>query len=330
MTDDPWKGIALPESEARVHARRADAASRWDFFWARSMDRRYLLVLEHAAESAPKARLPKLKGIDLTVSDYDRNRKVLVFKLQDDQQKDVFLELCRDIIRAADAAENEKDAVARALARTWRWHHLLRGGSDGRLSAEEQKGLIGELLVLQEILLPALEPLDALNTWRGPLDAPKDFEIGRYCIEAKARRSAALPCINISSIAQLDSSGIDGLFLHVVDLDLAPTGTAGSRTVTDYAARLRDLIVAQDGGAAEHLDMLLNAGGFRWSDDYSDFSWVEGERRGYRVVDGFPRLCPANVPSGVTEAKYAVGLPDCEPFRIDRATLYLECGLEEK
>ncbi len=330
MTDDPWKDIAFPASETLVNARRVDAGSRWDFFWARSMDRRYLLVLEHAPESTSQARLPRLKGIDVTISDYDRNRKILVFKLQDDGLKDIFLELCRDIIRAAASAENEKDAVARELARTWRWHHLLRGGSDGRLSGEEQKGLIGELLVLQEILLPALEPLDALNAWRGPLDAPKDFEIGRYCIEAKARRSAALPCINISSIAQLDSSGIEGLFLYVVDLDLAPAGTDGSQTVTDYAMRLRDLIVARDGAAAEQLDMLLNAGGFRWSDDYSDFSWVEGQRRIYRVADGFPRLCPANVPHGILEAKYAIGLPDCEPFRTARATLYLDCGLEEK
>jgi hypothetical protein len=330
MTDDPWKDIAFPASEAMVNARRVDAGSRWDFFWARSMDRRYLLVLEHAPESTPQTRLPKLKGIDVAVSDYEKSRKILIFKLQDDGLKDIFLELCRDIIRAAAAAESEKDAVARALARTWRWHHLLRGGSDGRLNGEEQKGLVGEILVLQELLLPALEPLDALNAWRGPLDAPKDFEIGRYCIEAKARRSAALPCVNISSIAQLDTSGIEGLYLFVVDLDLAPARTAGSRTVTEYAAELRDALVARDGAVGEHLDMLLNAGGFRWSDDYSDFSWVEGQRRIYRVGDGFPRLCPANVPSGIIEAKYAVGLPDCEPFQVDRATMYLECGLEER
>jgi hypothetical protein len=288
------------------------------------------MVLEHAPESTTQKRLPKLKGIDVSVSDYEQNRKVLIFKLQDDTLKDIFFELCRDIIRAASDAENEKDAVARALARTWRWHHLLRGGSDGRLSGEEQKGLIGEMLALKELLLPALEPFDALNAWRGPLDAPKDFEIGRYCIEAKARRSAALPCVNISSIAQLDTSGIEGLYLFVVDLDLAPAGTEGSRTVTEYATELRDALVIRDGAAGEPLDMLLSAGGFRWSDDYSDFSWVEGQRRIYRVAQDFPRLCPANVSQGIIEAKYAIGLADCESFRVDRETMYRETGLEER
>jgi hypothetical protein len=330
MIDDPWKDIAFPASEAMVNARRVDAGSKWDFFWARSMDRRCLLVLEHAPESTTQKRLPRLKGIDVSISDYEKGRKVLIFKLQDDTFKDIFFELCSDIIRAASDAGDEKDAVARALARTWRWHHLLRGGSDGRLSGEEQKGLIGEILALRELILPALQPLDALNTWRGPLDAPKDFEIGRHCIEAKARRSAAHPCVNISSIAQLDTSGIEGLYLFVVDLDLAPAGTEGSRTVTDYATELRDTLVTRDGAAGEPLDMLLSAGGFRWSDDYSDFSWVEGQRRIYRVAADFPRLCPANISPGIIEAKYSIGLQDCEPFRVDRETLYRETGLEER
>jgi hypothetical protein len=327
MNDDPWKGIALPASEAMVNAKRVDDKLPWDIFWARSMDQRYLLVLEHSPESSPGSRLPKLRGIDVSISDYQDNRRVLIFKLHDSGLKDIFLELCRDIIKATISAASEKDALSRSLARTWRWHHLLRGGTDGRLGAEEQKGLIGELLVLQNLLLPRLAPLDTLNTWRGPLDAPKDFEIGRHCIEAKARRSAAFPCINISSIAQLDTSTIDTLFLFVVDLDQAPQGADGSRTITDYATELRDALLARDGAAGEPFDTLLTAAGFRWADDYSDFSWVEGQRRIYRIAEGFPRLHPGNVAPGITEAKYSISLSDCEPFKIEAEAMYSEMGM---
>lgn len=327
MSDDPWKDIAFPASDTMVNARRVDEKLAWGIFWARSMDRRYLLVFEHSPEASPVSRLPKLKGIDVSISDYQENRRILIFKLQDDGLKDIFLELCRDIIKATINAVSEKDALYRALARTWRWHHLLRGGTDARLSTEEQKGLIGELLALQNLVLPKLTPQDTLNAWRGPLDAPKDFEIGRYCIEAKARRSAAIPCVSISSIPQLDTSPIDGLFLFVVDLDQAPQGTAGCRTITEYATEVRDTLLARDGAAGEPFDTLLTAAGFRWTDDYSDHCWVEGQRRIYRVGEGFPCLRPGNVAPGIIEAKYAISLSDCEPFRIDIESMHSEMGM---
>jgi len=36
--------------------------------------------------------------------------------------------LCRDIVECTARAKSEREAVALTLARTWRWHHLLRGG----------------------------------------------------------------------------------------------------------------------------------------------------------------------------------------------------------
>ncbi|MCH8827746.1 MAG: PD-(D/E)XK motif protein [Chloroflexi bacterium] len=44
-----------------------------------------------------------------------------------------------------------------------------------RPSPEEQKGLIGELLVWECLLFPKLSTRDAVSAWRGPLGANKDF-----------------------------------------------------------------------------------------------------------------------------------------------------------
>ena len=110
------------------------------------------------------------------------------FILRNSNQRDIFQTLCLDIISAAARAESEAQAVSAALMRTWRWHHLLRGGRGSLLSPEEQKGLLGELLVLERILLPRMDAASAVTAWRGPLGAPKDFEIARVAIEAKTRR----------------------------------------------------------------------------------------------------------------------------------------------
>ena len=53
--------------------------------------------------------------------------------------------------------------------------------------------MIGELLVLESVLLPHMEASAAVTAWRGPLGSPKDFEIGRVAIEVKARRGGATP-----------------------------------------------------------------------------------------------------------------------------------------
>lgn len=317
---DPWKDIPPPLAGDLIRANRIDESTPWGFFWARSPDRRCLLVLRHSPQSAPEGRLPRLKGIEVSLVDYRDAQKLLIFKLQEDAQKDIFHQLCLDIIGAAKAAPDERQAVALALARTWRWHHLLRGGSDVRLSREEQKGLIGELIVLQRFVLPSMPAPNALDAWRGPLDAPKDFEIGRVCIEAKARRGAAVPCVIINSMHQLDDSSCDALFLSVTDLDLAPPLQEG-RTVTEYAMSARDVLLESDSSVADLFDALLNAGGFRWSDDYSDSRWVEGKSRLYHVRDDFPRICGNIVPQGVVEIHYSLSLPDCARFEVEERVL---------
>ncbi len=321
MPDDPWRDIAPPSSTDSLNARRVDADMRWHFFWARGVDGRCQLILRHASESSTSVRLPRLRDIDisLTTSEEDRSR-TLVFRLLDSSHRDIFHRLCLDIMRVAADAASEHEAVAVTLARTWRWHHLLRGG-EGRLSPEEQKGLIGELLVLQRLLLSRLSAKDAVSSWRGPLGAPKDFEVGRIALESKARRGAATPFVAVSSEHQLDTSGVDALFLHVVELDEGPADAADSFTLSTIVDVVRNQMRSMDAGAVDKYDALLLAAGFRQDDDYSDSRWVEGKSHLYHVASGFPRINANEILAGVTNVKYSVALKECEPFLCDERAL---------
>lgn len=315
--DDPWRDLVAPETIGALSARRVDANLPWGFFWARGADRRHLLLLHHDGAASPTGRLPRLKGIETTLSEQETDgSRLLAFRLLDPAQRDIFHRLCLDIIASTAHAAIEADSVAHALARTWRWHHLLRGGADGRLSIEEQKGLIGELLVLDELLLPVIPVIDALTAWRGPLGSPKDFEVGRICIEAKARRGAATPHIAISSEFQLSTDGTDALFLHVAELSQAPADAPNAFCLTDVATRLRNRIVSADGAAVDHFESLVMASGFDWSDSYSDSQFVAGPSRIYRVTEGFPAITPALLTSAISHVRYSIALSDCEPFRV--------------
>ena len=321
MSSDPWQLIPAPPSNSQIGARRVDPSARWDLFWAVDADRNPLLVLEHGKGLVRSRRLPKLRGLHVERLPADSGtRERILIRLVEREQRDIFLRFCRDIVDSTLLARTEEQAVERFLARTWRWHRLLQGGRDSRLGDEEQKGLIGELLVLERHLLPALGAADAVRCWTGPLDSPRDFEISRIEVEAKAR-GPAVPRVTISSEFQLDSREAETLFLHVTEVAIASEGTPGAITLTDAAKATRSLIAAEDMATVEVFEERLAAVGFDWTHDYSDKLWLISAQSLYEVCDRFPRITPGMFATGVGNVRYSVSLPECERFRVEVAAL---------
>ena len=315
-TENPWADIDVPSSVDMVNARRVDAELPWDFFWARDADRRALLTMRHAAPSSADVRLPNLRGVEVILSPVDvANTRTLVFRLLETTQQDIFRTLCLDIVSATAKAATEQEAVGVALMRTWRWHHLLRGGGTARLSRQQQMGLLGELFVLERVLLPSLGASDTVQAWRGPIGSPKDFEIGLVHVESKAHRAGATPKITITSENQLDASGLDALFLHVLELNQATGHDEGAVSLTEVADRIMGQLYIQSPAAAQLFETRLLAAGLDPEDDYSDFQWSEGGANVYLVNDEFPRITWGELRTGVSDVRYSISLAECARFK---------------
>ena len=323
MTDDPWEEIAVSPGASEISARRIpDAGSTaWGLYWAVDAQRHCLLILQVGAGHRKSQRLPRLRGLSVEASrTEDGSGERVIIRLTDREQREVFHRFCVDVAAATRVARSAEEAVERFLARTWRWHRLLRSGQDGRLSEEEQKGLIGELRVIERCLLEVIDARDAVEGWTGPVGAPKDFEIGLVGIEAKAR-SPQRAEVRISSVDQLDSTGMTRLFLNVIEVGTAFDDSATAVTVTDLATRVRSRIEALDMSAAIVFDERLAATGFDWEEDYSDRRWSIGDEVLYEVAHGFPRLTPSMVPATVDDVRYTIRMAGCEGFRVDQAAL---------
>jgi hypothetical protein len=317
MPTNPWDSIAEPDVSAAISAKRVDSSCPWDFFWGRALGGKYLFVVQHAASEVPKAQLPRLRGIRVKdVSGPGSVERMLVFELQDSMQWDLFRRLCLDVVAAAADAAAEEDMVQLALARTWRWHHLLRGGSDGRLSESAQQGLLGELRFVESCLASGLPAVAVMDAWMGPSGSDKDFAFGRIAVEVKSRRISSSPKVSISTESQLDDGGLDGLFLVVFEIERSAAEVEGAICVTDVASRVRDGLVQGQQMVIEAFESRLAEAGFRWTDDYSDCLWLLRNTREFAVSDGFPRIVSAGVPSGVGDLKYTVSLAECAPFEI--------------
>lgn len=312
MIEHPWEGLV----SGGVDARRVDSAGRWDFFWWVSERGEPALILRLTAGAEEIMPLPKMRSLDIRYRDIPGTR-ALVIVLREPEQRELFATLCHDVVKAGEAASMARDALARSIRRTLRWHHLLRGGRSARLSVEEQRGLVGELHFLSH-LCDLLGPRAAIEAWKGPEGSAKDFEIGKCLVEVKARRGAARPHVQISSEDQL--ADVDGarLFLRVCDVDVA-SGSSGM-TLTDHVRRVGARFLEGDLGALEMWEAAIEAAGFDADDDYSERSWIVGRTQDFEVEDDFPRV-PVPLPSGVGSVRYTIALDACQPFAVEAGSI---------
>lgn len=299
--NDPWAGISGGDGK------RVDANGKYDFFWMNFGDDEPGLALKLPDDLDEITPLPKLRNIDLSYR--TMNSKMLVLRLRDNAQREVFEALCHNVVASAELADTLDAALARAIRRTRRWHFLLKGGRPEGLSVEEQRGLVGELAFLRQIV-ESLGSAPAIESWKGPTGSSKDFEFPSVCIEIKARRGAAKPHVSISSVHQLADVESAQLFLRVFDVDSAikPDGM----NLHDHVRKTSTLFIDDD-TAYEAWEDLIDAAGYDENDEYESRRWVLGAERTYEVVSGFPRI-PTPVPEGVDHVSYSISLDACAEF----------------
>lgn len=305
MSPDPWG--KLPSNEAR----RVSATGQFDFFWVTLEHGMPGLMLRLPQSPDPVPQLPKLKNLSVGFR-ATASSAAFVLALKERSQVEIFETLCRDVVSVCETANCIDDALNKAIQRTRRWHHLLRGGNKAGLSIEEQRGLIGELAALRE-LVAGLGPETAIESWKGPSGAAKDFEFIGTCIEVKTRRTAARPFVSISSAEQLADVENCRLFLRVFNVSSAvtPVGQSLHDHVNMTARLFSETVTAIDDWEAAIYDY-----GYDPENDYGERRWQLGEAKTYEVADDFPRIAPP-LSAGIEMVKYALSIDACARFETD-------------
>lgn len=218
---------------------------------------------------------------------------------------ELFAAMVADIAHAMDVerGSDEKRLLRIFLGRIRAWQEFMRKGAQ-TLCAEAEIGLVGELTLLRLFIDAGVLVVPAIESWVGPLDGVRDFEIGTGALEAKTTLSTAGFPAKVGSLEQLDDSARQPLFLAGVRLRQGEAGQNLAELVTE----IRD-IAAGEAEAARLLNERLIASGYldihadRYIRRFTLFetSFVE-------VKEGFPRLTPSSVPLGITNASYEIDL----------------------
>ena len=317
--NSPWNDLASGD------ARRVNSEGNFDFFWVVLDIGKIGLMLKLPRDHKGRPRLPKLKNLSMSYR-VVTDGEALVIGLSDFSQMEIFETLCRDVVEAGEAGRSLGEALSRAVQRTHRWYHLLRGGGDRGLTVEEQRGLVGELAFLRD-LSAGIGPEAAIEAWKGPTNSAKDFELIGCCIEIKTRRPGANPVLAISSENQL--ADVDGgrLFLRAVNVASAvlPDGD----NLHDHVSKTAE-VFKHCGDALLSWENAIVATGYDPNNDYDERRWALGSVADYEVLDGFPRIVPP-LAGGVGNVRYAVSLDACEPFNLSSDLLEaIQRGLKDE
>ena len=164
------------------------------------------------------------------------NRWSLTFELLRNEQQGVFAIFCCDMIEYSRSAINEKDALKLVIDRYKQWSKLLESQKSGLMDEPKQKGLLGELLFLEQIIDKMPSYFVAVQGWAGADSADQDFMYSDSWHEVKSIALSATS-VSISSIQQLDCPEEGELV--VMRIDKVTPDRVGAISLNDVVQRLK-------------------------------------------------------------------------------------------
>lgn len=239
-------------------------------------------------------------------------RNVFQLSLLSEDENEVFMDMCFDLIRYAQYEKDESEAFRKLQLRWQEWYNLFSFNRTGLLSEEEQRGLIGELLFLREQLVESDRPLDeTVENWRGPFGEPQDFlyEDGWHEIKTVMDRAKS---IKISSIEQLSRTDAGELVVY----RLLESSSDGAFTLNSIVKEIMEL-VWDEPYARIWFQGRLFAAGYIERKEYDRKRYKLIELLKFDVDENFPRLRRDRLPAAILEAKYSLDL-DQLIARVDR------------
>jgi len=198
-----------------------------------------------------------------------------------------------------------KQALDFVINRYKQWTRLLESQGSGLMDENTRKGLLGELLFLEQRIDESGSTLTAIQGWSGANRADQDFMYPDGWYEIKSLGVAATS-VTISSLEQLDCDDYGELVIMRID-KVAPERN-GALSLNDAVHRIIKKIFDH----TEALDLFrtkLMAYGYIDLHEYSEQKYFYSSMQRYKVNDSFPRLTSESVPSQVVSLHYQLSLP---------------------
>lgn len=249
-------------------------------------------------------------GIAVRVDSAGTPNRCLRFESESLGLTPMFAAIVSTLLDEVGECESEADGIGLLLDH-YDELRVMFARRSGRLGESAVRGLFAELVMLLELRDNGYTAASAINAWQGPYRVAKDFVLpeGR-AVEVKSIRRTNHR-VRISSVDQLDPRGED-LRLAILTLDGVTAGEG--RSVLEL---LEEVALWTDSDPASRLlyAQAISTLGMDASDPYYQrWRFEIGGWRWFRVGKEFPRIEPANVPSGVSHVSFSLDTDQLEAF----------------
>jgi hypothetical protein len=235
---------------------------------------------------------------------------ILKIELLAEKYSDVFYVLVDDLVDAAIKVQGTEAGGLAIMQRLRSWERLLEASLHG-LSKSAQKGLFGELLVLENIS-ETIGISRAIDAWLGPESGTRDFEIGEIGIEVKTTAAKGALSVQISSERQLESIAIKHLFLWCISIEKVVSG----KDLNFAVDNILRLIGANDFQLELFQKKLLRVGYLASDRHRYKTEYALRDSFVYQIVDEFPAITTADLEECVFDVTYRIMLEGCVEWRV--------------
>ncbi len=254
----------------------------------------------------------------------------IILSLSDDSYLDTFEIFSSDVVEKVRVASDEATMGTILADRIFKWRRFMEVYDPGGLTAGEQQGLFGELLFIRDLVKAGVRPMRILEAWRGPSGGNQDFVFDRIAFEVKTTSANPPERAVISNILQLDSLGLDNLFLYHASL-VSRKGGHGM-TLPGLVEEVSALALRESVASRAKLDDCLLEAGYLEGQAGKLYTANYSLRHSacFRVAEGFPRLLERDLPAGVGDVKYSIEVSSLKPFEVTIAGVLARMPSEDR
>jgi Putative PD-(D/E)XK family member, (DUF4420) len=304
--EDIWEGLR-PVSKPIF--KRVDESHPLDLYLGRDSSGERLLVLLTDVEPP---LFPQGQSIKIVKSKRTDGKWSLVFKLLNEDLRKIFSQLCDDIIQSSRECNDSSLGGVFIHNRYLRWKKLLEKGFSDLLDQARLRGLVGELLFLDELIIRFGSEV-SIDSWLGPFGEDQDFRFSNRWYEVKTVQSGASK-VTISSVEQLDLSSFQGELI-VIYLDNASKNEPGAFNLIDLVNEIQKKI-SHIHVQERFTSILENFGLFLLEEEYAQYYFSIRNTRRFLITDDFPLIKREDLHAGVINAKYEISLNTLSPFEL--------------
>lgn len=282
-------------------------AQEWYLGW--SVDKRKELILV-TRDTSKLSDVASSRFITISERKIEQQKYLLCFTLIDESVYEVYLKLCEDLIEQVKEETNTSRAQKIVLERFNLWKKMLERKP---LSVDEYKGVLGELLLIRDLLQEGIPAVEVINAWTGPEFTEQDFVFPSSWYEAKAVTSGAM-VVTINSAGQLDHPG-DG-WLCVYHLDKQQNEGVEELSIKKLVELLRKEFLSKDAEAQLLFDEKLYQFEYAPLTLEDNFWFTFSHKSLFKVTEDFPKLTHSMKRSEMQSIKYNLILSALEPWRV--------------